>query len=217
MKKTILGTFVGALLVLFIFMLQNTYELVRVDRLLDKKIESFNPSVQQAFNLTRDSDHLILDKSHIVEKKDNIQSYNQEVKTIDRTETLSQKEQLIAKLNLLDSNQIAALHATISEMDNPLPKSRFAKEKVDPIWSLKKQSDLEYTFYQQAVFIDKGRLESIRCKTTICRVSIELNEGNSLSASDILSWSTPSQVVYSNTNESSTRTVEIYVELSRDG
>ncbi len=215
MNKTIQGALIAGLLISAGYFVQGSYKLVRIDRVNNELVVPMTSTLNSKSKLVTDNSHIHQKEVNFpLDEEKTFQTSNQESIPDFKLSKLSQKESLFEKIDGLDNNQIAALHATISELTQLQPKKRFASEAVDPVWSLKKQSDLEYTFYQQAAFLDKGVLDFIQCKTTVCRVAIELNEGSSLEASDILGWQNPSQIIYSNaSNRTQKKRVDIYLEL----
>jgi hypothetical protein len=112
----------------------------------------------------------------------------------------------------LNSNEIKLVKSWISRINEKRPRELFESEVVDPTWSTVKQSELEYSFYDNTSFGEIATLDSVNCKSSLCRVRISLYGGDKNSVHLFSAWSNPvSMHLRPHEENSESQKLEIYV------
>jgi hypothetical protein len=101
------------------------------------------------------------------------------------------KRKIIEMLDSFDANDLARIESILTHLNDKTPSERFEIEPVDVNWSLQKQAELEYSFYEKSALKDVGTLESIRCKSQLCEVRVTVPADVNLKPSHYMDWSTP--------------------------
>lgn len=118
-------------------------------------------------------------------------------------------QKIIGELN---SNEIELVKSWISRINEKKPKELFESEEVDSVWSTVKQSELEYSFYDNTSFSEIATLDSVNCKSSLCRVRISLYGGDKNSVHLFSAWSNPvSMHLGPHEENSESQKLEIYV------
>jgi len=97
-------------------------------------------------------------------------------------------------LDALDPKELVRVEAMLKNLNAKKPMELFELEAVDPVWSLKKQAEFEYSFYGESPLKDLGSLESIVCKTSLCRAVVRIPVDSRLRPSSYMDWGNPSSV-----------------------
>lgn len=153
------------------------------------------------------------ERSRVEEKKADETVYSQEVANeLDDSDDLQGKAKIIGMLNNFNTKDLARIESILKHLNDKTPSERFDSESIDTDWSLKKQTELEYTFYEQSALKDLGTLESIRCKSKTCQVKVEVPAGLKLKPSHYMDWSNPVSVSINPSQDNSNfSTIEIYI------
>jgi hypothetical protein len=126
--------------------------------------------------------------------------------------TSSNKDTLIKMVQNLDESQLKLATKLLSGMNAKQPKELFDSESIDFIWSQQKQSELEYSFYENNAFNGIAELQDITCKSSFCRVEISLLDNVDYSIHQFTAWSSPvSMHLKSSKDGSQPQLLEIYI------
>lgn len=122
------------------------------------------------------------------------------------------KNQIVNKLEEFELGDLNRIKDILDNLNPKMPKEIFEEEFVDEEWSLKKQSELEYTFYDKSRLKDIGSLKSINCKSQYCRVRVQVAGDLEFNPSYVFDWSQPASVsIYPDRDDSSAKTIEIFI------
>jgi len=126
------------------------------------------------------------------------------------------KANIIRMLNGFDQSDLARIQSIIENLNNSPIEEVFESEPIDSVWSLKKQSELEYAFYEKSALKDLGTLDSVECKSQTCLASIQVPADLELRPSYYMDWSSPVAVsIRPNEDDSTLRTVRIYISREK--
>jgi len=122
------------------------------------------------------------------------------------------KEKIVAMLDDFQLDELSHIEKMLKHWNDKTPAEYFKTEPTDSNWSLEKQAELEYTFYEQSALKDLGSLESIRCKSRTCQVKVKIPSDTELKPSHYLDWSRPISVAINKSSDGlEFKTVEIYI------
>lgn len=135
------------------------------------------------------------------------------VKTTAKNATIEKIESL---LNDFTPDELFLIEKTLLHWNDQTPAEYFKTESIDPDWSLSKQVELEYTFYERSNLRNLGTLDSIQCKSRTCQVKVQIPTNTELKPSDYIDWSNPISVaIKKGGKDSEFKTVEIYISRSK--
>ena len=129
--------------------------------------------------------------------------------------TLGSKERTrIEKiLEGLNDEDLKHVESMVSRLNEKSPSEKFAVESIDPEWSLTKQAELEYGFYEDSVLKDLGNLDSVVCKSKTCQVKVSIPSDLELRPSHFMDWSNPvATSLMPHQDDPQLKTLEIYIE-----
>lgn len=97
-------------------------------------------------------------------------------------------ENILKGLNKEDLKRVESM---VSRLKEKSPIEKFEAESIEPEWSLMKQAELEYSFYESSVLRDMGNLDSVICKSQSCQVKVSIPSDLDLSPSHFVDWYDP--------------------------
>ena len=165
---------------------------------MDLTVEEKNTNKNASLLVENDSISDPLDKVTLQESKIRIKAKLHEQLDATTANIRSDRFLINRMLDELDQSNLSRLIGIIEQLDAKQPGELFELEEVDPVWSLKKQSELEFSFYEQSSLRDLGNLDSVVCKTNFCKVSISLPKSTDVGPSDYLGWANPRSVSIQN-------------------
>ncbi len=148
------------------------------------------------------------------QKKEGIDttSFQESVVNTEASDDTPGKKNIIKMLNNFNTKDLARIESILKHLNDKTPDEQFNSEPIDANWSLKKQAELEYTFYEQSALKDFGTLESIRCKSETCQVRVQVPADLSLKPSHYMDWSNPVSVsINPKQDDLELSTIEIYI------
>jgi len=217
MKNYALG-FISGLLITVVLILAN-------DREIPPHQTRDNISLDQNDRELSASPEVAAIKKALISRPNMIKTKGNEVKvtpSIDEIPTnilksneLQGKDKILDMLDDFSNNELARIESILKHWNDETPEERFKSEGIDTNWSLNKQAELEYSYYEQSPLKDLGILESIKCKTQTCQVTVIVPVNFKLKPSHYMDWSYPAAVrIKYNQDDSDSKTLNIY--LNRD-
>ena len=156
-------------------------------------------------------------QSTLIESKTLVKSYQKSTAGDRRNNenTLGRKERTrIEKiLEGLNDEDLKRVESMVSRLNEKSPSEKFAVESIDSEWSLTKQAELEYSFYEGSVLKDLGNLDSVVCKSKTCQVKVSIPSDLELRPSHFMDWSDPvATSLMPHQDDPQLKTLEIYIE-----
>ncbi|MCO7226582.1 hypothetical protein [Pleionea sp. CnH1-48] len=204
MGKFFLGLVTGSFLTVVAY---STFSSVEED----KKQDEHTYIQQPLANMQRQEPVL-----NIQEKKQNItpvliENQHKQLKE----ESADLDENLIKHIRSLNEEQYVQLQSFLQNLGKKTSKERFISESTKSTSSLERQSELEYSFYQNASLKDLGVLKSIDCRTSICLVQITAPIDTKLMPSNLMDWVMPEAIEINSTGdeENPEQLIELYISM----
>ena len=119
-------------------------------------------------------------------------------------------EKILGGLNDYDLTRVESF---VSSLYDKTPSEKFELENIDSKWSLEKQAELEYSFYESSALRDLGNLESVICKSQSCQVKVSIPSDLELRPSHFVDWSNPVETtLIPHFSDPESKTLVIYVK-----
>ena len=162
------------------------------------------------------SSQIQLKRQALQQRKVNIEGSDESVASEFSNQHLNSEKikiKILSKVNALDDKSLYRLEHLIDGLNQKIPNELFAEENIDPEWALKKQTDLEYAFYDKSSLKDLGELDSIDCKSQHCLVRVTVPKRTKLNPSYFHGWANPVMVKIDRKNDNTDRkTLELYIQ-----
>ena len=122
------------------------------------------------------------------------------------------RQELIKIINSKDTEELYAIKRMIQNMNRKSPVERFNEEALNHQWSLKKQAELEYSFYSHSPLKDIGELDSISCKSSLCKIDVSVPSDTMLRPSFYDGWNHTLSMTMHQSNNGQSRIELIILE-----
>jgi hypothetical protein len=109
----------------------------------------------------------------------------------ENTEGSQERARIEKILEGLNDEDLKRVEFMVSRLNEKSPSEKFAVESIDAEWSLTKQAELEYSFYESSSLRDLGNLDSVICKSQSCQVKVSIPSDLNLRPSHFMDWSNP--------------------------
>lgn len=162
-----------------------------------KMVKQGNTQENKAFHEISDTSVRVAEPAVNVSSDHNIDDKKQRIATI---------------LDGLADSELARLESILEQFEQPTPGEQFALEKIDDNWSLEEQTKLEYSFYEQSPLRNLGELQSVKCKTQLCQIRVQVPKYIKLKPSYYMDWLNPVSVELTpSASDKDSRMIEIYL------
>lgn len=148
----------------------------------------------------------------------------QEVREVKKTEIMPGKQQtqqparrenlskIIEKLDGYSAKDLEVVMHMLDAYQVKSPEQIFEEENIDYEWAPQRQTDLEYDFYAESPLRELADLESIKCHTSICKVSVIVPGDLKIRPSHVMDWQNPSTVIHHQIDEQNGRKqIDLYL------
>lgn len=119
---------------------------------------------------------------------------------------------VIGKLDGYSAKDLEVVMHMLNAYQVKSPEQIFEEENIDYEWAPQRQTDLEYDFYAESPLRELANLESIKCHTSICKVSVIVPGDLKIRPSYVLDWQNPSSVIHHQVDEQNGRKqIDLYL------
>jgi hypothetical protein len=131
----------------------------------------------------------------------------------ENTEGSQERARIEKILEGLNDEDLKRVEFMVSRLNEKSPSEKFAVESIDAEWSLTKQAELEYSFYESSSLRDLGNLDSVICKSQSCQVKVSIPSDLNLRPSHFMDWSNPvATTLMPHQEDPDSKTLVIYIK-----
>ncbi len=131
----------------------------------------------------------------------------------ENTEGSQERARIEKILEGLNDEDLKRVESMVSRLNEKSPSEKFAVESIDAEWSLTKQAELEYSFYESSSLRDLGNLDSVICKSQSCQVKVSIPSDLNLRPSHFMDWSNPvATTLMPHQEDPDSKTLVIYIK-----
>ncbi len=156
-------------------------------------------------------------QSTLIESKTLVKSYQKSLTDDETTgeniEGTQERTRIETILKGLNEDDLKRVESMISRLNERSPSEKFEVEDIDAEWSLSKQAELEYSFYESSSLRDLGNLDSVICKSQSCQVKVSIPSDLNLRPSHFMDWSNPvATTLMPHQEDPDSKTLVIYIK-----